>query len=78
MGKVTIAFLGATETVTGSRFLVTSSKSKILIDAGMFQGLQFYLGIRRIVSFSSHQFFLLGTRIHRCVPCGGQAFLGFL
>ncbi len=40
MGKVTIAFLGATETVTGSRFLVTSSKSKILIDAGMFQGLR--------------------------------------
>jgi len=40
MGKVTIAFLGATETVTGSRFLVTSDKSKILVDAGMFQGLK--------------------------------------
>ncbi|CAB4845146.1 unannotated protein [freshwater metagenome] len=40
MGKVTIAFLGATETVTGSRFLVASEKSKILVDAGMFQGLR--------------------------------------
>ena len=40
MGKVTIAFLGATETVTGSRFLVSSEKSKILVDAGMFQGLR--------------------------------------
>ncbi len=40
MGKVTITFLGATSTVTGSRFLVTSEKSKILIDAGLFQGLR--------------------------------------
>ncbi len=40
MGNVTIAFLGATETVTGSRFLVTSEKSKILIDCGMFQGIK--------------------------------------
>ena len=40
MGKVTIAFHGATSTVTGSRFLVSSEKSKILIDAGLFQGLK--------------------------------------
>lgn len=38
MSKVTITFLGATETVTGSRFLVSSDTTKILIDAGMFQG----------------------------------------
>jgi metallo-beta-lactamase family protein len=40
MGKVTITFLGATSTVTGSRFLVSSDKSKILVDAGLFQGLR--------------------------------------
>ncbi|MEI9906808.1 MAG: MBL fold metallo-hydrolase [Actinomycetota bacterium] len=40
MGKVSIAFLGATATVTGSRFLVTSEKSSVLIDAGLFQGLR--------------------------------------
>jgi len=40
MSNVNIAFLGATETVTGSRFLVTSSKSKILIDCEMFQGIK--------------------------------------
>ncbi|MBC7463498.1 MAG: MBL fold metallo-hydrolase [Actinobacteria bacterium] len=40
MGKVTITFLGATSTVTGSRFLVSSEKSKILVDAGLFQGLK--------------------------------------
>ena len=40
MSKVEIAFLGATETVTGSRFLITSDKSKILVDCGMFQGMK--------------------------------------
>lgn len=40
MGKVTIAFLGAATTVTGSRFLVSSEKSKVLVDAGLFQGLR--------------------------------------
>jgi len=40
MGKVTITFLGAANTVTGSRFLVSSKKSKILVDAGLFQGLR--------------------------------------
>jgi len=40
MGKVTITFLGATATVTGSRFLVSSENSKVLVDAGLFQGLK--------------------------------------
>lgn len=40
MSEVTIAFLGATDTVTGSRFLVTSSQSKVLIDCGLFQGIK--------------------------------------
>ena len=40
MSTVKIAFLGATETVTGSRFLITSDKSKILVDCGMFQGVK--------------------------------------
>lgn len=38
MGRVSVTFLGATQTVTGSRFLVSSEKTKILVDAGMFQG----------------------------------------
>lgn len=40
MGKVAITFLGAASTVTGSRFLVSSEKSKVLVDAGLFQGLR--------------------------------------
>lgn len=40
MGDVTVTFLGATSTVTGSRFLVSSENSKILVDAGLFQGLR--------------------------------------
>ena len=38
MGKSTITFLGATETVTGSRFLVATDSVRILVDAGLFQG----------------------------------------
>lgn len=38
MNDVRITFLGATETVTGSRFLVTTPLSNILVDCGMFQG----------------------------------------
>ena len=34
----TITFLGATQTVTGSRFLVTSGTIKVLVEAGLFQG----------------------------------------
>lgn len=40
MTQISIAFLGATDTVTGSRFLITSPKSRVLIDCGMFQGAQ--------------------------------------
>lgn len=34
----TLQFLGATGTVTGSRFLVQSSRATVLVDAGLFQG----------------------------------------
>jgi metallo-beta-lactamase family protein len=34
----TLQFLGATGTVTGSRFLVRTERATVLIDAGMFQG----------------------------------------
>ena len=33
-----ITFLGATKTVTGSNFLVETSKKKFLVDCGMYQG----------------------------------------
>jgi len=33
-----ITFLGATETVTGSCYLLETEKSKVLVDCGMFQG----------------------------------------
>lgn len=35
-----LTFLGATETVTGSRYLLETAASKILIDCGLFQGLK--------------------------------------
>jgi metallo-beta-lactamase family protein len=38
MENPSITFLGATETVTGSRFLVSSGEEQILIDCGLFQG----------------------------------------
>ena len=40
MSEVTIACLGATDTVTGSRFLISSGQSKILVDCGLFQGIK--------------------------------------
>ena len=40
MSNVSITFLGGAETVTGSRFLVESDDAKVLIDAGLFQGLK--------------------------------------
>ncbi len=33
-----LAFLGAATTVTGSRFLLTTTRAKVLVDCGMFQG----------------------------------------
>ena len=36
----TLQFLGATGTVTGSRFLVESADRRILVDCGLFQGLK--------------------------------------
>lgn len=38
--SVSIQFLGAASTVTGSRYLVTNGQSKILVDCGLFQGLK--------------------------------------
>lgn len=33
-----IQFLGATETVTGSKFLISTKQTKLLVDCGLFQG----------------------------------------
>ena len=35
-----LQFIGATETVTGSKYLLTSGNNRILIDCGLFQGLK--------------------------------------
>ena len=40
MSTPKIQFLGAAGTVTGSRFLLTSGETKVMVDAGMFQGLK--------------------------------------
>jgi len=37
--RPTLTFLGAAGTVTGSRFLVEGAETRILVDAGLFQGL---------------------------------------
>jgi metallo-beta-lactamase family protein len=34
----TIRFLGAVDTVTGSRYLVTTDRARVLVDCGLFQG----------------------------------------
>lgn len=36
--KPTITFLGAAETVTGSRYLITTERARVLVDCGLFQG----------------------------------------
>lgn len=38
--KITIKFLGAAGTVTGSKYLVETPEKKIMIDCGLFQGLK--------------------------------------
>ncbi len=40
MGRASLQFLGAAGTVTGSKFLLQVGRSKLLIDAGLFQGLK--------------------------------------
>ena len=35
---ITIQFLGAVETVTGSQYLVTAGDRRIVVDCGFFQG----------------------------------------
>lgn len=38
--EATLQFLGAAGTVTGSRFLLTAGRSRVLVDCGLFQGLK--------------------------------------
>ena len=35
-----LRFLGATGTVTGSRFLIDAPSARVLVDCGLFQGLK--------------------------------------
>ena len=37
---ITLTFLGAARTVTGSKYLLDTGEARVLIDAGMFQGLK--------------------------------------
>lgn len=35
---IDLSFLGATDTVTGSRYLVETGGARVLVDCGLFQG----------------------------------------
>ena len=37
---ISITFLGAARTVTGSKYLVESNGRRIMVDSGLFQGLK--------------------------------------
>lgn len=37
---IVLDFLGATETVTGSRFLITTPRARVLVDCGLYQGMK--------------------------------------
>ena len=37
---ISLRFLGAARTVTGSKYLLETGQSRVLIDAGLFQGLK--------------------------------------
>ncbi|MET0780174.1 MAG: MBL fold metallo-hydrolase [Microbacterium sp.] len=39
-GTATLRFLGAADSVTGSRYLLESGESRVLVDCGLFQGLK--------------------------------------
>jgi Cft2 family RNA processing exonuclease len=55
----TLCFLGAAGTVTGSKFLLATDNSRVLIDCGLFQGTKeqrLQIGIRfRLISERSSQ-----------------------
>jgi metallo-beta-lactamase family protein len=40
VANLKVTFLGAAETVTGSRYLVETDRSRLLVDAGLFQGMK--------------------------------------
>ena len=44
-----LTFLGAAGTVTGSKYLLTAGKKRLLVDCGLFQGYK-QLRLRTIVS----------------------------
>jgi metallo-beta-lactamase family protein len=40
MTNMQLTFLGATGTVTGSKYLISAGRKRILVDCGLFQGLK--------------------------------------